>query len=244
MPYEIKVYHREKTAFAPPELAKVHPLGKSPVITVIPPASAGPDVKPQVLAESGFISEYLCDHWGHNSPLVPKKWKDGQEGAVGGETAAWLRFQYLMYYAEGSLMPFLVFFLVTSNLKGPQVPWLVRPISSAIANKINGVFIMPNVKKNLELLESYLAAPPSEADGTGYLCGDHLTAADIMLSYPLFAVRERASDFTIDGASLPSKFPKTFEYLERLEKEPGYLQSVEEIKKLEGGKFKLLPDSQ
>lgn len=115
VPYELKVYHREKTAFAPPELAKIHPLGKSPVITVIPPASAGPDVEPQVLAESGFISEYLCDHWGRNSPLIPKKWKDGQDGAVGGETAAWLRYQYLMYYAEGSLMPFLVFFLVTSS---------------------------------------------------------------------------------------------------------------------------------
>lgn len=101
---------------------------------------------------------------------------------------------------------------------------------------------MPNVRKNLELLESYLATPPSEADGTGYLCGDHLTAADIMLSYPLFAVRERAAEFTIDGATIQTKFPKTFEYLARLEKEPGYVQSVETIEKLEG-KFKLLPDS-
>lgn len=129
------------------------------------------------------------------------------------------------------------------DLRGPQVPWLVRPISGAIANKINSVFIMPNVRKNLELLESYLATPPSAADGTGYLCGDHLTAADIMLSYPLFAVRERAAEFTIDGASIQTKFPKTFEYLARLEKEPGYVQSVETIEKLEG-KFKLLPDSQ
>lgn len=93
----------------------MHPLGKSPVITVQPPASAGADVQPLVLAESGFIVEYLCEHWGRDSPLVPTKWKEGKEGQVGGETAAWLRFQYLMYYAEGSLMPFLVFFLVTSS---------------------------------------------------------------------------------------------------------------------------------
>ncbi|CAK7208626.1 bifunctional glutathione transferase/peroxidase [Sporothrix bragantina] len=243
VPYEIKVYHREKTAFAPPELTKIHPLGKSPVITVIPPPSGtGAKAEPIVLAESGFISEYICEHWGRNSPLVPKKWKDGQEGAVGGETAAWLRYQYLMYYAEGSLMPFLVFFLVTSNLKSPQVPFFVRPITGAIANKINSVFIMPNVRKNLELLEGYLKTPPEEGDGTGYLCGDHLTAADIMLSYPLFAVRERAADFTIDGESVKSKFPTTFAYLERLEKEPGYVKSVEDIEAIDG-KFKLLPDS-
>ncbi|CAK7198188.1 bifunctional glutathione transferase/peroxidase [Sporothrix eucalyptigena] len=242
VPYEIKIYHREKTAFAPPELAKIHPLGKSPVITVIPPESAGVKAEPIVLAESGFISEYLCEHWGRNSPLVPKKWRDGQEGAVGGETGAWLRYQYLMYFAEGSLMPFLVFFLVTSNLKSPQVPFFIRPISGAIANKINSVFIMPNVRKNLDLLEGYLSTPADEGDGTGYLCGDHLTAADIMLSYPLFAVRERAGDFSIDGTPLISKYPKTFKYLDRLEKEPGYQKSVDEIESLDG-KFKLLPDS-
>ncbi|CAK7567819.1 MAG: bifunctional glutathione transferase/peroxidase [Sporothrix epigloea] len=243
VPHEIKVYHREKTAFAPQELAKIHPLGKSPVVTVIPPpSSTGAQAEPIVLAESGFISEYLCEHWGRNSPLIPKKWKEGQEGAVGGETAAWMRYQYLMYYAEGSLMPFLVFYLVTSNLKSPQVPFFVRPITGAIANRINSVFIMPNVRKNLELLEMYLNSPPEEGDGTGYLCGDHLSAADIMLSYPLFAVRERAGEFLIDGASIKTKFPKTFEYLDRLEKEPGYVKSVEAMEAMDG-KFKLLPDS-
>ena len=34
LPYEIKRYERDaKTMLAPPELLKVHPLGKSPVIT-------------------------------------------------------------------------------------------------------------------------------------------------------------------------------------------------------------------
>lgn len=129
------------------------------------------------------------------------------------------------------------------DLKSPQVPWIIRPISGAIANKINSVFIMPNVRKNLELLESYLATPPSPSDGTGYLCGDHLTAADIMLSYPLFAMRARAAEFPADGGSMQTRFPKTFEYLGRLEKEPGYLKSIETIETVDG-KFRLLPESQ
>ena len=133
--------------------------------------------------------------------------------------------------------------LTPADLKSPQVPFFIRPLTSVIANKINSAFIIPNVGKNLELLEMYLKTPPEEGDGTGYLCGDHLTAADIMLSYPLFAVRERAADFNIEGESLRSKFPATFAYLDRLEKEPGYVKSVEDIEAIDG-KFKLLPDSE
>lgn len=52
VPYEIKKYERDaKTMLAPPELQKVHPLGKSPVIT-------DGDV---TVAESGAIIEYLVD---------------------------------------------------------------------------------------------------------------------------------------------------------------------------------------
>jgi len=49
VPYQIKRYQRENTMLAPDELKKVHPLGKSPVIT---------DGN-RVIAESGAILEYL-----------------------------------------------------------------------------------------------------------------------------------------------------------------------------------------
>ncbi len=96
---------------APPELEKVWPLGKSPVLTVTVPDN--PD--PVVLAESGFIIQYLCDHWGQNSTLVPKRWKEGQEGKLGGETPEWTRFQYLLYYSEGSFMPYLWLYMIMSG---------------------------------------------------------------------------------------------------------------------------------
>ena len=55
MPYEIQKYQRDaKTMLAPPELLKVHPLGKSPVIT-------DGDV---TVAESGAIIEYLLERYG------------------------------------------------------------------------------------------------------------------------------------------------------------------------------------
>jgi glutathione S-transferase len=85
VPYEIEIFHRDKaTKFAPPELKKVHALGKSPIITITQPGG-----KTITLAESAFITEYLLDHWGKTSTLLPKRYKADQEGKVGGETEEW-----------------------------------------------------------------------------------------------------------------------------------------------------------
>ena len=63
VPYEIQKYQRDaKTMLAPPELLKVHPLGKSPVIT-----DDGVTV-----AESGAIIEYLLERYGAGR-LEPEK---------------------------------------------------------------------------------------------------------------------------------------------------------------------------
>lgn len=111
--FDIKLYHRNKqTMFAPPELEQVHPLGKSPVVAITPP---GESAEPIVLAESGHMANYLCEHFPEGRRLVPQKWKEGMEGKVGGETEAWLRNQYFLHYSEGSLMPYLVLSLVISS---------------------------------------------------------------------------------------------------------------------------------
>lgn len=110
-PYELQIFHRDKqTMMAPPELQKVHPLGKSPVVSVTPPGG-----EPVVLAESGLMTQYLCEHLPGGKRLVPTRWRDGREGEVGGETEAWMRYQYYLHYAEGSLMPILVMSLVISR---------------------------------------------------------------------------------------------------------------------------------
>jgi glutathione S-transferase len=66
---------------APPELKKVHALGKSPVIQVFAPGST----EPVAIAESAFISEYVLDHFSNGSTLLPKRYREGQEGKVVGE---------------------------------------------------------------------------------------------------------------------------------------------------------------
>jgi glutathione S-transferase len=112
-PYEIKKYQRDSvTNLAPPELKAVHPLGKSPVVTV----------GAEVLAESGMIIDVLARRYGSDlavdvaSPLYPAY-------------AHWLHF------AEGSAMlPFLLA-LYTSRLGEAAAPLQPR-ISAEILNHL------------------------------------------------------------------------------------------------------------
>lgn len=109
IPYELKTYKRTNEGLAPPELHKVYPLGKSPVVEVEVPGSD----RPIVLAESAAIAEYFCDYYG--SQFVPKRYREGKDGQIGGETESWLRYRMLMHYAEGSLMPLMLLSLIVKS---------------------------------------------------------------------------------------------------------------------------------
>lgn len=95
-PYEVKRYERNKvTMLAPPELKRIHPLGKSPVIV--------DTEEGRTVAETGAIVDYLVEK------------ADGRLGAPAHREAA-LRYRFWMYYAEGSLMPPLFAKLVVSRV--------------------------------------------------------------------------------------------------------------------------------
>ncbi|PNY25009.1 Glutathione S-transferase 1 [Tolypocladium capitatum] len=111
------------------------------------------------------------------------------EGRVGGETEGWLRYQYFLHYAEDSLMPLLVMSPVISRLKSTQVPFFVRPITAVVANRISAQFIFPNAQRHLGFIDGQLAT-----SGGRYLCGDTLSAADILMSFPLIAAKDRWDD--------------------------------------------------
>ena len=94
LPYTVKRYERNKaTMLAPPELKRVHPLGKSPVI----------EYDGRVVAETGAIVEYLVEH------------ADGRLGMPAHRDDA-LRWRHFLHYAEGSLMPPLLVKLVLGRV--------------------------------------------------------------------------------------------------------------------------------
>ncbi|KAI1448248.1 glutathione S-transferase [Annulohypoxylon stygium] len=224
LPYELETFHRVNM-LAPPELKKIHPLGKSPVISITPPGST----EPKVLAEGGFIVQYLSEHFGQGTTMMPKRWKEGQEGKVGGETEQWMRWQYLLHYVEGSLMSMLVMAMVLGALKSPQVPFFIRPITSLVVNQIFSRLVLPNAKAQLGFLEQQL-----ETSGGDYLCGPDLTSADVLISFGLIAAKDRFETFGAWEAGGPKQlFPKVFAYIDRLESHPGYKKSIEKVKEID-----------
>jgi glutathione S-transferase len=133
LPYEIKKYQRDpKTMLAPPELKKIHPLGKSPVIID----------GDNVLAESGAIIEYLVNKYGAG------KWKPDNEKDL-------LKYTYWLHFAEGSAMPPLLLSLVFSKVE-TNAPFFMKPVAKTIAAQVRKVFITPNIKNNFAFMESEL----------------------------------------------------------------------------------------
>ncbi|KAK5116486.1 hypothetical protein LTR62_008035 [Meristemomyces frigidus] len=223
--FTIKTYTRGADFLAPAELKKVHPLGKSPIITI---ATAN-NPEPIVLAETGLIVEYLCDHFAQH--LIPKRYQEGKEGQVGGETESWLRYRFYMHYAEGSIMSLLLITMIVDQIgDNPQTPFFLKPITRAISSRIYAAFLTSNHNTHFTFLESQLASAPA---GGPYLCGAELTAADITMSFPLLAARMSKR---IDKV----KYPKLMAYCELLEGSGTYRASVERIEKVSGEEYKLL----
>jgi glutathione S-transferase len=148
LPYEVKRYERNpKTKLAPLSLKKVHPLGKSPVI----------EDDGVVIAETGAIVEYLVNK------------ADGILGAPADRTEA-LRSTHFLHYAEGSLMPIVLMYMIVRMLK--FLGWPARkPIRKM-------------VMLHLDWLETEMATRP-------WFAGDSFTAADVIMSFPVEAARQQ-----------------------------------------------------
>jgi glutathione S-transferase len=164
VPYEIKFYKRDpRTRLAPAELKKVHPLGKSPVI------SDGE----VTLAESGAIVEYLASRYG-NGKLIPP---DG--------TPERLRYVYWMHFAEGSAMPPLLLKLIFDRIEsGKGMPFFVRPVARAIAGQAKSRMVTPNLARQLDYMDGELGKHE-------WFAGPAFSAADIQMSFPLEAASVR-----------------------------------------------------
>lgn len=162
--YEIKKYQRDPaTMLAPPELLKVHPLGKSPVVT-------DGDL---TVAESGAIIEYLVERYG-SGRLIPPAGSPER-----------LRYRYWLHFAEGSAMPPLLLKLVFDRVASAPMPFFAKPIARGISKKVQSAFVNPNLTRQLDFMEDELGKRE-------WFAGAEFTAADIQMSFPLEAAAQRA----------------------------------------------------
>jgi glutathione S-transferase len=145
--YDIEFYMRDaQSRFAPPELKKVHPLGKSPVITD----------EGRVIIESGAIIDYIIRHYG-NGQLQPALTSPAYDDYV-----QWL------HYSEGSAMlPFLLK-LYAARLGEASAPLQPR-IEGEIANHMS--YLNASLVDKQFLVEDRLTGADIQLSFVGELVG-------------------------------------------------------------------------
>ncbi len=155
IPCQITRFQRNASRRAPPELARVHPLGKAPVIR-------DGDL---VLAESGAIVEYLVERHG-GGRLAPRP-----------GTAAWGLYLHWRHFAEGSAMlPLLLeLFLGMGLVPGGKDGLLAGFVRAELARQLD--YVERELGEKEHLLGAFTAAdvmmgfPLDLAERKGHLAG-------------------------------------------------------------------------
>ncbi|CAM7904938.1 glutathione S-transferase [Atlantibacter hermannii] len=162
LPYQIARYQRQPTMMAPPELKKIHPLGKSPVL----------EDNGLVLAESGAILEYLQETYDTAGQLKPAD----PQGKID--------YRFWLHYAEGSLMPLLMMKLVFGSLGKPPVPFGFRTVGKLLGQGVQKSYLNKQIATHAQFIEQSL-------NGREWFAGDRFSMADIQMIFPVIALLAR-----------------------------------------------------
>ncbi|QFZ27160.1 putative glutathione S-transferase [Clavispora lusitaniae] len=202
--YEVDVHLRHpETWRGPAELFNVHPLGKAPVLE-IKFADGRPNLQ---LAETGLIMQYLLKHYDPSFILTPKR-EDEQ-----------LMVDYFIHYSEGTLQPILMAMLINTTAKR-VAPIGLKTVAKLVTKGLNNGYYIHEFKLNLEYLNARL-----REEGTGFFVAGKLTAADIMLSFPVYenlfdneaGVKECSGE-----TDLYRKFPLLGAWCDKVKNDPIY----------------------
>jgi len=166
IPYKTKAYKRVQ-GLAPDSLKAIHPLGKSPLITI-----KEADGTERVLAESGHMTEYLGVNFG------------GVEKGLW-DPASWDQ-KYWLHYTEGSFMLFPSIEIVLSRTAA-HAPFLIKPLLNMVFGKIRALYLDPNARLAQKYLEETLRK------NGGYLVGGKFSLADALLGWSVMLAMERCA---------------------------------------------------
>ena len=111
VPYELKVYDRDKvTRLAPPDYKALHPLGAAPVIN-----DSG-----LVMAESGAIVEYIAARYGKGRLVLAPDHPD------------YAQFVYWLHFANGTLQPATGRNMILGRLNLPEDNAVLRAMKGRL----------------------------------------------------------------------------------------------------------------
>lgn len=153
--YQLVNYQRLPNLAAPASLKAIHPLGKAPIL----------EDDQQVIAESAVILEHLRHQYDLTGKFIPQ------------DSNA---YTFWLHFAESSLMPYLVFTLVTQQLGKKPIPPVVRLLTGAIGKRIFRQFMKPRIQDQIDFIEAHLAQQD-------YFAGT-FSFADIQMSFALMAL--------------------------------------------------------
>ncbi|QEY24885.1 glutathione S-transferase family protein [Neisseria animalis] len=188
--YKLVSYPRNpETLLAPETLKTVHPLGKSPIL----------EDGELVLTESTVIAEYLARNYGKHN-LLPEY-----------NTPAYWQCRRWADYAESSLMPLMLLSLVFKRVETAPMPFFAKPVARKISSNVKSSFIHPQTELHLAHINETLAKQQ-------WLLGNHITLADVMMSFPIQAAGKR-----FDLAA----YSHILRYIGDMEHNPAYRRAVE-----------------
>ncbi len=189
--YALKLYARDRrTSLAPAEYKALSPLGTAPVVT-------DGDL---VLAESGAIIDHFLD--AHPQSLLRPRPGDADRG----------RYLFWFHTAQGSLMPAMLMSGVFRSME-TRAPYLFRLTLKPVLTQAAALIVTPRV-------EAILARAEQDLESAPWFGGATMTAADIMLQYPIEAASLRG--YLTDGAH-----PRTTEWLKRVAETPSFQRALE-----------------
>ena len=90
------------------------------------------------------------------------------------------------------------------------------------------MFLNENFKTHFGFLDSQIKSSP---DGGKYLCGKDLTAADILMSFPLIAGKGKVDK---------QAYPALAEYTKLLQSNEVYQRSIKKVEEISGEPFKAM----
>ena len=109
-------------------------------------------------------------------------------------------------------MPLMIIALILNRIETAPVPFYLKPVTKKISVKAMEGYAGPNIKLNLEYLEASLQK-------SAWFCGDEMTGADILMSFPIEAVATRVD--------LADNYPALNEFQHRIRALPAYKRAIE-----------------
>src|SRR5664279_5427259 len=109
-------------------------------------------------------------------------------------------------------MPPLLLKLIFDRVESGPMPFFVKPVAKGIAAKVKGLMVEPNLKRQLDFMESELTR-------SEWFAGDEFSAADIQMSFPVEAAAQRAG--------LDASRPKLMAFLKKIHARPAYRRALE-----------------